>query len=381
MDVGAAAVLLAGRVEFDPALRRPHDAHEPPLRLGAPAGDAGALRDVPRPRASLRLRHLTRSESSILADRLDRSSSSRPRRRMPRRRRPSSSSPASAPPLLRRRGAGRRPAALRRRAALQVLERRRAPAPRRSGSRAAPGRRRRGSRRRARRRSPPPASASGFRAAAPALPARAYCSAISSSGVSGARRCRALRASSAIAAAAATRALAAPLRAPAAATCSSVMPFAASSSSYAVWLLMSMRQPVSFAASRAFWPSLPIASESCRSGTTTSAVFSSSCVMRTLTTCAGLSAFATNRDGSGSHCDDVDALAVQLVHDVLDADAAHADARADRVDALLPRVHRDLRAIAGLARDRLDLDDAAGRSPALPARTAGAAGPCASARR
>ena len=57
--------------------------------------------------------------------------------------------------------------------------------------------------------------------------------------------------------------------------------------------------------------------------------------------------------------DDVDALAVELIDDVLDADAAQADAGADRVDALLARVDGDLAAEAGLARDRLDLDGAA----------------------
>ena len=63
---------------------------------------------------------------------------------------------------------------------------------------------------------------------------------------------------------------------------------------------MSIRHPVSFAASLAFCPSLPIASESCRSGTTTEAVLSSS-LMLTFSTCAGLRAFATKRAGSGSH--------------------------------------------------------------------------------
>src|SRR3712207_1759925 len=40
--------------------------------------------------------------------------------------------------------------------------------------------------------------------------------------------------------------------------------------------------------------------------------------------------------------------------------SARADARADRVDALLVRDDRDLRAVAGLARDVLDLDEAVG---------------------
>ena len=56
---------------------------------------------------------------------------------------------------------------------------------------------------------------------------------------------------------------------------------------------MSIRQPVSFAASRAFWPSLPIASESWFSGTWAVAVRDSRS-MSTLSTWAGLSAFATS---------------------------------------------------------------------------------------
>src|SRR5918998_1628303 len=58
--------------------------------------------------------------------------------------------------------------------------------------------------------------------------------------------------------------------------------------------------------------------------------------------------------------DDVDLLAAQLGDDHAHAGAARADARADRVDALLVRDDRDLRAVAGLARDVLDLDEAVG---------------------
>src|SRR5262249_10390114 len=56
--------------------------------------------------------------------------------------------------------------------------------------------------------------------------------------------------------------------------------------------------------------------------------------------------------------DDVDLLALQFLDDRLDAAAAHADAGADRVDAGIVRQHRDLGAAAGIARHRLDLDDA-----------------------
>ena len=62
--------------------------------------------------------------------------------------------------------------------------------------------------------------------------------------------------------------------------------------------------------------------------------------------------------GSGRPRDDVDLLALQLADDRLDAAAAHADAGADRVDAAVARDDRDLGAAAGVARHRLDLDDA-----------------------
>ena len=54
---------------------------------------------------------------------------------------------------------------------------------------------------------------------------------------------------------------------------------------------------------------------------------------------------------------DVDLLALQLLHHRLDAAAAHADAGADRVDAAVIRHDRDLGAAAGVARDRADFDD------------------------
>ena len=53
---------------------------------------------------------------------------------------------------------------------------------------------------------------------------------------------------------------------------------------------------------------------------------------------------------------DVDALAGQLLRHRLHARAAHADAGADRVDAPVVGVHRDLGADAGIARRRLDLE-------------------------
>ena len=65
-------------------------------------------------------------------------------------------------------------------------------------------------------------------------------------------------------------------------------------------LRMSMRQPLSRAARRAFWPSRPIASESIRSGTVTLAMRCSSSIS-TDRTWAGLRALATKTPGSSLH--------------------------------------------------------------------------------
>src|SRR6185312_8289491 len=56
--------------------------------------------------------------------------------------------------------------------------------------------------------------------------------------------------------------------------------------------------------------------------------------------------------------DDVDALAVEVVRHRLHARTAHADAGADRIGAAVVRQHRDLGAVAGIARATLDLDQA-----------------------
>ena len=58
--------------------------------------------------------------------------------------------------------------------------------------------------------------------------------------------------------------------------------------------------------------------------------------------------------------DDVDLLAAELRDDHADARAARPDAGADRVDALGVRLDGDLRAVAGLAGDAADLDEAVG---------------------
>ena len=56
--------------------------------------------------------------------------------------------------------------------------------------------------------------------------------------------------------------------------------------------------------------------------------------------------------------DDVDFLALQLVHHRLHATAAHADAGPDRIDGGIARHDRDLGAAARIARHRFDGDDA-----------------------
>jgi hypothetical protein len=64
---------------------------------------------------------------------------------------------------------------------------------------------------------------------------------------------------------------------------------------------MSMRQPVSLAASLTFWPFLPMASDSCLSSTTTSTTRSLSSTIDTRCTFAGLSALVTSWIGSSDH--------------------------------------------------------------------------------
>ena len=52
--------------------------------------------------------------------------------------------------------------------------------------------------------------------------------------------------------------------------------------------------------------------------------------------------------------DDVDFLSAQLADDRLHAHAFHAHAGAHRINVFVPRHHRDLSALARLARDRSD---------------------------
>ena len=77
----------------------------------------------------------------------------------------------------------------------------------------------------------------------------------------------------------------------------------ASSTSRRFWssLLMSMRQLSSFAASRTFWPFLPIANESCDSSTMTSMCCTSGSTTFTRETLAGLRAQRTISKGSSMY--------------------------------------------------------------------------------
>ena len=132
----------------------------------------------------------------------------------------------------------------------------------------------------------------------------------------------------------------------------------ASASATETSLRMSIRQPVSFAARRAFWPSRPMASESIRSGTMTFAIRCSSS-MSTVEDLGRAQGVGDEDRRVVVPGDDVDLLAAELGHDRLDPRAALADRRADRVEALLAARDGDLRAAARLAGDRLDLDGAA----------------------
>ena len=113
-------------------------------------------------------------------------------------------------------------------------------------------------------------------------------------------------------------------------------------------VMMLSSQPVSSLASRTFWPVRPIAWARFSSSTTISMLCASSSTLILLTS-AGASALITNCAGSVGPQDDVDALAGELGGHGLHARAAHADAGADRVDAPVLGMHRDLRA---RARDR-----------------------------
>ena len=120
---------------------------------------------------------------------------------------------------------------------------------------------------------------------------------------------------------------------------------------------MSMSQPVSWEASRTFWPRRPIASESCWSGTTTSMRWRSSS-STTLATSAGASALTTKFAGSAVHgmmsifspCSSLTTACTREPRMPTQAPTGSTE-ESREITAILARD-------AGIARHRLDLDDA-----------------------
>ena len=101
---------------------------------------------------------------------------------------------------------------------------------------------------------------------------------------------------------------------------------AALAASASLW--MSMRQPVSRAASRAFWPSRPIASDSWKSGTTTRTAWLAAIDDLCGDRVRGRQRVADVRGRVLGPVDDVDLLAVQFGHDVAHPLAHRTDAGA-----------------------------------------------------
>ena len=131
----------------------------------------------------------------------------------------------------------------------------------------------------------------------------------------------------------------------------------ASSSARWVSLLMSTRQPVRRAARRAFWPSRPMARESWKSGTMTSATPVSSW-MRTSLTLAGDSALAT-KSGWSSLKGTMSIFSPRSSVTTIRTRAPRAPTQAPTGSTLWSLdQHGHLRAVAGLAGAGLDLDDA-----------------------
>ena len=122
---------------------------------------------------------------------------------------------------------------------------------------------------------------------------------------------------------------------------------------------MSIFQPVSRCARRAFIPSLPIASASWSSGHDDGRLLGL-VVEVDLAHARRRERLRDEAGGLGVPRDDVDLLAAELGDDHAHARAARPDARADRVDALGVRLDGDLRAVAGLAGDAADVDEAVG---------------------
>ena len=120
---------------------------------------------------------------------------------------------------------------------------------------------------------------------------------------------------------------------------------------------MSTCQPVSLEVSRAFWPRLPIASESWSSLTMILTRLLASSISKALSL-AGASALVMKFRTFGVPADDIHLLVVQLADDVLHPLAAQADAGADRIHLLVAGPDGQLGAEAGFAGDAFDFDGA-----------------------
>src|SRR4030088_913132 len=115
--------------------------------------------------------------------------------------------------------------------------------------------------------------------------------------------------------------------------------------------------PVSWLARRMFWPPRPMACDSFSSDTAMSMLCESSSTTMDMTS-AGDMALITNCAGLSTYGMMSTRLARDLVGHRLHARAAHADAGADRIDARVVALHRDLGAHARITRRAQYLDEA-----------------------
>ena len=134
--------------------------------------------------------------------------------------------------------------------------------------------------------------------------------------------------------------------------------FSSASCTASVTLLMSIRQPVSLAAKTSILPFAPnrqrkliIRHDHDRRPSGVGIVFEIDAAHARRTERFGDEDFLI-----GIPLDNVDFLFVEFLDDILNANAAHPDARANRIDAFLKRGDRDFRAIARFTSDILDLD-------------------------
>ena len=120
---------------------------------------------------------------------------------------------------------------------------------------------------------------------------------------------------------------------------------------------MSTCQPVSLEVSRAFWPRLPMASESWSSLTMILTRLRASSISKALSL-AGARALVMKFSDVRVPADDVHLLVVQFADDVLHPLPAQTDAGAHRIHLLVARPDRQLGAETRLARDALDFNGA-----------------------